>query len=174
MRLFGRTKSPQPGAVINGEYIPNAVQPSRGRNWLRILWRVLVVILIVVLLYLTYLFLKDVFGNNKSKPVGKPGIPGQVNAPGESSTTNGSNIQVSNGGSSNPELTNNSTSGNKSTGSNKNPAPTTASPQSGNSGNNQNLTNSGPGDVAKVFAITTAAGAVAYQVVIRRKITAAE
>ncbi len=170
MRLFGKSKSVQPGAVINGEYVPNAVQPNGRRKWLGIIWRALLVVLVIVLLYLLFLFLRDVFGS-KPKPTGKPGVPGQVNAPGESSTTNGSEIQVSQGGSSNPELTNNSKSNSSNKSGNTNSSSNNSSQSSANS---QNLSNSGPGDVAKVFVITTAAGAIAYQVVVRRKLSAVE
>ncbi len=178
MKIFGRTKSPKPGAVINGEYIPDAVQPSRSGRWLGILWRFLLVVLVLLLIYLAYLFLKDIFGSNKSDTGKKTTGQGQVNAPGQSSTTAGSELKVSSGGSSSTQLTNNSKqqSGGSSSSSTGSSSSSSGSSSSANksASSNQNLSNSGPGDVVAIFVATSAAGALIYQIKIRRNLSAAE
>lgn len=180
MRLFGRSKVAKPGAVINGEYVADAVEPSRSGRILRFVWRLLLVILVLILLYLAYLFLKDLFWNKDDTAKKPTTTQGQVNAPGQSSTStpNSSGITVSTGGGSSSQLTNNSTtnnSGSSSASSSSSSSSTKTGTNSSSSGSKSqdDLANSGPGDVLALFIGTTLLGASVYHIRLRKKLSSA-
>lgn len=154
MKLFRRQKSDQlPSSDIHTESYN--VPEGSGIDWRRAIPRLLALAVILALIVTGVLWAAGVFEDNN------PNVEGKGNETAASSSKTSNNKAEESGSSQSAKSSSTSSSGSSSSQS---------SEQGSSTSGNEELTNTGPGDVVSIFAITSVMGTVLYQTILRRRL----